>query len=151
MFNVGGPELLVILLIALIVLGPQRLPEAARTIGRVVSEVRRVSAGFQDEFRSALDQADQDARKADAAPLASTVAAADAPRRDPEHAPSDDERPGLAPAVDDALGEILADGDARTGDGTRGEDQREHGSDGDDDVGEGRQGGADHGHRRAAS
>jgi Tat protein translocase TatB subunit len=58
MFNVGGGELLVIMLVALIVLGPQRLPEAARTVGRVVSEVRRVSTGFQREIRTAFDESD---------------------------------------------------------------------------------------------
>ena len=34
-FNVGGPEVLVILLLALIVLGPQRLPDAARQLGKI--------------------------------------------------------------------------------------------------------------------
>ena len=33
MFNLGGGEMLVILLLALIVLGPERLPEAARQVG----------------------------------------------------------------------------------------------------------------------
>lgn len=55
MFNVGGGELLVILLIALIVLGPDKLPEAARKIGKVLTELRRMSQGFQDEVRSAMD------------------------------------------------------------------------------------------------
>ncbi len=55
MFNVGGGELLVILLIALIVLGPDKLPEAARKVGRVTSELRRMSQGFQQEIRQAMD------------------------------------------------------------------------------------------------
>ncbi|HEY2812200.1 MAG TPA: Sec-independent protein translocase protein TatB [Acidimicrobiales bacterium] len=55
MFNVGGGELLVILLVALIVLGPDKLPETARKIGNVVGEIRRMSAGFQNEMRSAMD------------------------------------------------------------------------------------------------
>ncbi len=55
MLNVGGGELLIILLLALIVLGPTRLPEAARTIGKVVSEARKISQGFQREFREAMD------------------------------------------------------------------------------------------------
>jgi sec-independent protein translocase protein TatB len=56
MFNVGGGELLVILLVALIVLGPQRLPEAARTIGKVMGDLRKVSSGFQNEMRSAMNE-----------------------------------------------------------------------------------------------
>ena len=55
MFNVGGPEVLVILVLALIVLGPQRLPEAARQIGKFMGELRRMSSGFQQELRSAMD------------------------------------------------------------------------------------------------
>src|SRR5829696_2231814 len=58
MFNVGGGELLVIFLVALIVLGPQRLPDAARTVGKVVGEVRKISSGFQHELRDAFEDAE---------------------------------------------------------------------------------------------
>lgn len=54
MLNVGAPEVLVILLVALIILGPQRLPEAARQVGRAVGELRRISSGFQAELRDAM-------------------------------------------------------------------------------------------------
>lgn len=54
MFNVGGGELLIILLVALVVLGPQKLPEAARQVGKIVGEFRRVSAGFQREMQTAM-------------------------------------------------------------------------------------------------
>ena len=40
-FGMGFGEILLIALVALIVLGPERLPEAARTIGKGISEVRR--------------------------------------------------------------------------------------------------------------
>jgi sec-independent protein translocase protein TatB len=55
MFNVGGPEILVIFLVALIVLGPQQLPKAMRTFGNVMAEVRKVSNSFQAEVRNAMD------------------------------------------------------------------------------------------------
>jgi sec-independent protein translocase protein TatB len=55
MFNVGGPEVLVILLVALIVLGPAQLPKAARQVGQVMAEIRKVSTGFQRELSSALE------------------------------------------------------------------------------------------------
>jgi sec-independent protein translocase protein TatB len=58
MFNIGPGELVAILAVALIVLGPNRLPEAVRTAGRVVGELRRISSGFQDELRNALDDSD---------------------------------------------------------------------------------------------
>ena len=56
MLNVGTPELLVILLVALIVLGPNKLPGAARQVGRAVAEVRRMSSGFQAELRDAFQE-----------------------------------------------------------------------------------------------
>ena len=58
MFNVGGPEVLVILLVALVILGPEQLPKAMRTFGNVMNEIRKVSGGFQDEMRRAMDQID---------------------------------------------------------------------------------------------
>jgi sec-independent protein translocase protein TatB len=54
-FNVGGGEIIVILLLALIVLGPERLPDAAKKVGRFMGEVRRMTTGFQEEVRSAMD------------------------------------------------------------------------------------------------
>lgn len=54
MFNVGTAELLVILLVALLVLGPNKLPDAARQVGRALGELRRLSSGFQAEMRDAL-------------------------------------------------------------------------------------------------
>lgn len=55
MFNVGGGELLIILFVALVVLGPDKLPDAARKLGNVMGEIKRMSAGFQDEFKAAMD------------------------------------------------------------------------------------------------
>lgn len=56
MGNLGGMEILVILLVALIVLGPTKLPEAARQVGKAVNELRRLSSGFQRELRDALEE-----------------------------------------------------------------------------------------------
>lgn len=54
MGSIGAPEILVVLLVALIVLGPKRLPEAARQAGRALAEFRRITSGFQEELRDAL-------------------------------------------------------------------------------------------------
>ncbi|CAN5268423.1 hypothetical protein BH18ACT4_BH18ACT4_06070 [soil metagenome] len=59
MFNIGAGEMLVIMLVALIVLGPQKLPDAARKVGNVMGEMRRLSSGFQTEMRNALDDAER--------------------------------------------------------------------------------------------
>jgi sec-independent protein translocase protein TatB len=63
MFNVGGPEVLVILLVALIALGPAQLPEAARKVGRAMGEVRKISSNFQREITSAFDAEEQKAKE----------------------------------------------------------------------------------------
>jgi sec-independent protein translocase protein TatB len=55
MFNVGGPEVLVILLVALIALGPAQLPGAARKVGQAMSEIRKVSSSFQRELTTAFE------------------------------------------------------------------------------------------------
>src|SRR5687767_6755773 len=56
MGSIGAPEVLVILLVALIVLGPDRLPGAARQVGRALSELRRMSSGVQAELRDAMQE-----------------------------------------------------------------------------------------------
>ena len=55
MFNIGGAELLVILLVALLVLGPNKLPQAARQVGHFLGEFRRIADGFQNELKTAMD------------------------------------------------------------------------------------------------
>lgn len=47
---------MVILLVALLVLGPNRLPEAARQVGKAIGELRKLSSGFQAEMRDALKE-----------------------------------------------------------------------------------------------
>lgn len=49
---------MVILLLALLVLGPDKLPEYTRKAGRYVNEFRRMTSGFQEEFRQAMDLSD---------------------------------------------------------------------------------------------
>jgi sec-independent protein translocase protein TatB len=65
MFNIGGGELIVIMVIALVVLGPKRLPDAARQIGKTMGDLRRLSTSFQDEVRTAIDSADDPNRISD--------------------------------------------------------------------------------------
>ena len=45
--SIGGTELLAILVIALLVFGPRRLPELGRTIGRGLAEFKRASTDLQ--------------------------------------------------------------------------------------------------------
>lgn len=63
MFNVGGMELIVIGIVALVVLGPDKLPGALRQAGTVIGELRRISQGFQADLKSALNEAERDAER----------------------------------------------------------------------------------------
>lgn len=56
MFNIQGSELIFLLLIALVVLGPEKLPDAVRKFGRTYAEFKKVANGFQGELRSVLDE-----------------------------------------------------------------------------------------------
>ena len=59
MFGIGLPELLLILVLGLLVLGPQRLPEVARTVGRLYGQLRRASEEFQRTIRQDLEALDR--------------------------------------------------------------------------------------------
>ena len=90
MFGIGMPEMLMILAVALIVFGPKRLPELAKSLGRALGEFRRATSDLKqsietetglDEVRSSLDEVKQDVQSqmdlADKAPTASSTPASD--------------------------------------------------------------------------
>ena len=62
MFHVGPGELIVILLLALIIFGPGKLPEVGRALGRTINEFRRVTRQVEEDINS-------DGRSADKAPV----------------------------------------------------------------------------------
>lgn len=74
MLGIGPEELLLVLIVALLVLGPDRLPKVARDVGRVVGDLRRTSDEFREEFMQAdkflEKQASRPTPVADPAPAA---------------------------------------------------------------------------------
>ncbi len=64
MFNLSGSEVLFILVIGLVILGPEKLPEMLRRAGRLYGELRRMSQGVQAELKSALDEPTRELRQA---------------------------------------------------------------------------------------
>ena len=54
MFNVSGFELLFLLVLGLIVLGPEKLPGVIRKVIHVYNEIRKVANGFQGDVREAF-------------------------------------------------------------------------------------------------
>jgi TatA/E family protein of Tat protein translocase len=86
MLNLGPPELLLILVIALIVVGPTKLPELARMIGRGLSEFRKVQDEVKDMVKLDLS-ADPDTGPAAPVP---TTPVPSTPHRTPRPAAADD-------------------------------------------------------------
>ena len=64
MFGIGMPELILILALALIVLGPRRLPEIARALGKGMAEFRRATDELKDEMRQVEAEIDQSSAQA---------------------------------------------------------------------------------------
>jgi sec-independent protein translocase protein TatB len=85
-FNLQGSEIIVILLLALVVLGPEKLPDAVRKFTQTYSELKKMSSGFQSELKSALDEPMREMRETanvvrDAADPRKLVAEAEAEQR----------------------------------------------------------------------
>ena len=54
MFGIGVPEFMVILVVALLAFGPDRLPDFARQAGRMVRQVRKFANNARDDIRAEL-------------------------------------------------------------------------------------------------
>jgi sec-independent protein translocase protein TatA len=65
MGQIGAPELIIVMIIALIVLGPKRLPEVARSVGRGVREMRDALSGRDDDEEDERESLAERERKLD--------------------------------------------------------------------------------------
>lgn len=121
MFGIGSTELLVILVVALIVLGPKSLASVSRTLGKAMGEFRRVSTDFQRTLNAESAEADirekaaeqrRNAAAENASP-AGTSPDANAPTATPASgmsaaAAGPDTENGLTPPEGSPLAEALA-------------------------------------------
>lgn len=62
-FNISGGELFVILVIAFLVFGPSKIPEVARSLGRMMNEVKKASSDISREFRKETSAIERDLKK----------------------------------------------------------------------------------------
>ncbi len=60
MFDIAWSELLIIGIVALVVIGPKELPGVLRSIGQMMSKVRRMASEFQGQFNEAMREAELD-------------------------------------------------------------------------------------------
>lgn len=101
MFNLQGSEIIFILLLALVVLGPEKLPGAIKRAVQTYAELRKLGSGFQDEFKAAIDE-----------PMREMRATADLIKTqvDPKKIAEDAETAAAAAAADRADVELAAAG-----------------------------------------
>jgi Tat protein translocase TatB subunit len=92
MLNIGPQELLIVLIIALVVVGPQRLPELGRTIGKALREFRKIQDDVKDTLKFDLDADPEPYVRPTHTPRAPT------PASNGEVATTDPEGPTVAPA-----------------------------------------------------
>jgi sec-independent protein translocase protein TatB len=74
-FNLSGSEIVFLIIIALVVLGPDKLPDAMRKAGKAYGDFKRMTTGFQSEMKSVLDEPMRELRET--AELAKASAAFD--------------------------------------------------------------------------
>lgn len=105
MFNLSGSELIFLVIIALVVLGPDKLPEAMRKAGKLYNDFKKMTGGFQDEMRNVLEEPMREFREtADLVKGAAMFDASQAPPT-PVTNPADEIRP-KDPLGDNAPPEI---------------------------------------------
>lgn len=68
MFGIGPEELMLIAIIALLVLGPERMPRLMRDVGKIVGDLRRTSEELQKDFMNADKYLEKAASTTPAAP-----------------------------------------------------------------------------------
>lgn len=111
MFGIGSTELIIIILIALVVLGPSKLPQVMRTVGKALGEFKRLSTDVKSTLDAEVRRIEDDERKqtakkpkkakkkAAAKPVAEPEARIAPPGPEPEALPVQAESPAVKEPV----------------------------------------------------
>ena len=99
-FNLTGSEIIVILLLALVILGPEKLPEAMRKAGRAYNELRKMANSFQSEVRSVIDEPMNELRGTADMLRDATDFTADSKKKPTTPKPTPAPTPAVKPAAD---------------------------------------------------
>jgi len=59
MFGLGLPEIIIIFVIALLVVGPKKLPDLGKSIGRAMAEFKKASEDFQETVRTEMKEVEK--------------------------------------------------------------------------------------------
>lgn len=86
MFGIGFPELVLILIVALIVLGPEKLPDLAKALGRAYTEFKRAGEDLKRSIAEA-EAPEKASREKGSAPPSGPEKPAEAPGQSAEAAP----------------------------------------------------------------
>lgn len=90
MFDIGGWELALIVIVAVFVIGPNELPATLRTLGRVIGRLRSLSMGFRNQLDEMIREAElDDLRKAAEAARSADFGRIVEDTVDPDHAMRD--------------------------------------------------------------
>lgn len=74
-FGIGLPEMILIMLVALLIFGPKKLPEIGRSMGKAIRGFQDASREFESEFKREADRLEQTTETAKASILSTSEAA----------------------------------------------------------------------------
>lgn len=100
MFGIGPSEFVVIMIVAILVLGPEHLPKAVRTFNKVMSEFRKVSTDFQRTMNLEAHQEEAKSKAKTVAKKTAPAPAKDASKTQASQKPSSDENLASAKSSD---------------------------------------------------